>query len=160
MILVNEVTGLNESQVFLLNKYCQPLITAFGSCYLVGSSLTNPNFNDIDVRCIMPDDEFVRMFGENGDYTSPFPYSKNVRWLVICTTIASWLGSIFGPDLLDSRIDLDFQIHTESYDNKEWSNRLKYPLGLITTALIGEEMDFEKTLRYSLNSRQKFKVHK
>jgi len=46
-----------------LNWACLPITEAFGTPpYLVGSSLTRPDFRDIDLRLILDDEAFDRMF--------------------------------------------------------------------------------------------------
>ena len=45
-----------------LDWACRPIYVAYGTPpYLVGSAETRPDFRDIDLRLILPDDEFAGM---------------------------------------------------------------------------------------------------
>lgn len=51
-----------------LDLACYPIYRAYGAAYLVGSVLTRPDFRDIDLRYILFDEEYDRMFpGEDAD---------------------------------------------------------------------------------------------
>ena len=55
---------------FNLNQACRVLTEAFGHhVYLVGSSLARRDHRDVDVRCILPDEEFDRLFPNQADMT-------------------------------------------------------------------------------------------
>jgi len=61
-------SGLSPSDLMRLNWACQPIREAFGSTpYLVGSALRTSDYRDIDVRLILDDDDFMKMFGGRGD---------------------------------------------------------------------------------------------
>lgn len=45
-----------------LDLACYAIYRAYGAAYLVGSVLTRKSFRDIDLRCILSDDEYDRMF--------------------------------------------------------------------------------------------------
>lgn len=45
-----------------LDLACFAIYRSFRAPYLVGSCLTRPDFRDIDIRCILADEDFDRMF--------------------------------------------------------------------------------------------------
>lgn len=97
---------LTVSQQFDLNVACRALRIPFGCCtYHVGSSLTKPDYHDVDVRCILDDAEYDKMFGnvEGGQ--------GQARLLFLNTTISEWIGGKTGLP-----IDFQFQKMTEAND--------------------------------------------
>jgi hypothetical protein len=71
---------------FALEQACQQINDAFGDfgCYLVGSALERPDWRDIDVRYIMPDKEFAKMFPSAGQH-----WEHDPRWLLLTVTISN-----------------------------------------------------------------------
>jgi len=53
---------VHAPSLFLLSQACIPLVQAFDVPYLVGSSLQRPDFRDVDVRLILPDEEYDALF--------------------------------------------------------------------------------------------------
>ncbi|WP_271605988.1 hypothetical protein [Bradyrhizobium sp. CCBAU 11434] len=85
-----------------------PHLDSFG-CYLVGSCLERPDFRDVDVRMIMPDDAFRREFPDVGsiDHAS---WEHDPKWLLLTVAIGEWLGKQTG-------LLVDFQFQPQSYAN-------------------------------------------
>jgi hypothetical protein len=98
--------------MFNLNQCCRPLVDAYGAnLYLVGSSLERRDFRDVDIRCILDDDEFDRMFP--GIARS---YQLHPLWSVTCSAISEWLGSRTG-------LPIDFQIQKRTDANTEFEGK-------------------------------------
>lgn len=74
-----------------------------GMCYLVGSSLVHKDYRDVDVRLILPDEEYDRMFGA-GDWANPL-------WSLMCTSLSLWLGQ-------QTDLPVDFQIQRRTQANE------------------------------------------
>ena len=91
-----------------LNMACRILTEAFGfgwGVFLVGSSLKKRDFRDVDIRCILPDEEYQRLFpGLKGNPQT------NPLWCLICTSISEWLAARTG-------LPIDFQIQMASEAN-------------------------------------------
>jgi hypothetical protein len=109
---------------FALELACKDLMAAFGNggggCYLVGSALQRPDWRDIDVRFMLPDDEFDVLFPgtrENGIW------EFDSRWLVMTTAIADWLAKRTG-------LPIDFQFQSQTHANERHKGR-RNALGLI-----------------------------
>lgn len=97
---------------FNLNHACVPLWSAFGDCYLVGSSLERRDFRDVDIRCILPDEEFNALFPDIGRSKSgSWMYSS--RWSVMCASISEWLSR-------QSGLPVDFQFQRQTDANNEF----------------------------------------
>ena len=91
-----------------LNQACMIINKALGEsfgCYLVGSSLTRRDYRDIDVRFIMADDAYDRMFRNDAGYTNPL-------WSLMCTTISLWLRQ-------QTDLPIDFQIQRMTQANRD-----------------------------------------
>lgn len=88
-----------------LTKFGMIVADYFGhECYQVGSSLTSKDWRDVDVRLILPDDEFAARFGSaHATYFDPK--------LAAITLAFSALGSAM------TGLPIDFQIQPESHAN-------------------------------------------
>ncbi|HEY8096131.1 MAG TPA: hypothetical protein VIE65_08555 [Methylobacter sp.] len=100
-------TYLHVTHQFNLNQVCRPLVDAFGwHIFQVGSSLVRRDWHDIDIRCILDDDEFERMFpGESIDPAT----GRRPRLDLLNTVMSEWLQSRTGLP-----IDFQFQWQTEA----------------------------------------------
>lgn len=96
--------------MLLLEEFGEHVRRAFGHmCYHVGSSLFEKSgWRDVDVRLILPDDEYERM--ELGDPEHPH---FNKRWVSL---VLAW--SAFGKAM--TGLPIDFQIQQQSHANKKW----------------------------------------
>ena len=72
----DRVNYLTVEQAFVLNEACRIVLDAFTHCcygvYQVGSSLFRPNYRDVDVRCIIPRENWPVAFGSNDSTTVKF----------------------------------------------------------------------------------------
>jgi hypothetical protein len=95
---------------FALEQCCQQINDAFGGfhCYLVGSALERPDWRDIDVRYIMSDEEFSKMFP---DCTAEGHWESDPRWLLLTVSISGWLRTVTG-------LPVDFQIQPQTHANE------------------------------------------
>lgn len=88
---------LTQPQFYRLNQACRAVEEAFPSglgTYLVGSSLERADFRDVDVRVILEDEEFRRLFPSG--VSGPF-------WSLLCASISLHLSQQTG-------LPIDFQI--------------------------------------------------
>lgn len=111
--------------MFNLNAACRLINDALGNkfgCYLVGSSLHKREYRDVDVRYIMDDADFDRMFPG----ATPGPYLMHPYWALLCTSVSTWLRQQTG-------LPVDFQIQRQTQANEEYSRKTghgRHPLGL------------------------------
>jgi hypothetical protein len=109
--------------VFVLEQACQQIGDAFGDygCYLVGSALERPDWRDVDVRFIMPDDEFDRLFpdaGHDGGW-----WEHDPRWLLLTVAISEHLSRLTG-------LPIDFQFQPQTHANERHKGGRRSALGM------------------------------
>src|SRR5690349_2568512 len=100
---------IGAPEFYNLNNVAMVLNEAFGGYhnYLVGSSIERRDFRDVDIRCILDDAEFDRIFQHNS-----VNYSTNALWSLVCASISEWLSHRTG-------LKIDFQIQRQTDANKE-----------------------------------------
>lgn len=99
---------LTVSQQYDLNVACRPLAVLFGyGVYHVGSSLERPDYRDVDLRCILANEEYDRMFADDGE-------GKRVKFLNVA--ISEWIQARTG-------LPIDFQFQREAEANAEFPGR-------------------------------------
>jgi len=79
--------------------------------YQVGSSLDRKDWRDVDVRLILPDDEFAERFGDI------FRSSETDPKLAAITLAFAALGKAM------TGLPIDFQIQPQSHANKLYPNK-------------------------------------
>lgn len=113
---------------FHLELACQELSRAFGdTCYLVGSALERADWRDIDVRMIMDDEDFDKLFPNCRERGT---WEFNARWLVMTTAVAAWLRERTG-------LPVDFQFQPRTHANERHKGP-RNALGLVFSNGTGE----------------------
>ncbi len=98
-------------QYYLLNQACVVIEKAFNSYpYLVGSAIERRDFRDVDVRLILMDEEYDRLF------KSPDAGWTNALWSLMCTSISEHLSKASG-------LPIDFQIQRMTQANEAHHGR-------------------------------------
>jgi|ERR1039458_780183 hypothetical protein len=94
--------------VFALEIACRDICEAFGGwdCYLVGSALQRADWRDVDVRFIMDDEEFIKLFPDAGEH-----WEQDTRWLLLTVAISERLSKVTG-------LPIDFQFQPQTHANK------------------------------------------
>ena len=110
---------------FKLELACKHINDAFGmyGCYLVGSAARRPDWRDVDIRLIMPDDEFEKLFptaGNNCEFDQ--------RWLLLITSISAWMSE-------QTSLPIDFQFQKMSKANETYKGRPRSALGIMIKEL-------------------------
>ncbi len=109
---------LPAPHVFNLNMACRIIYEAFGSPpYLVGSCLERRDYRDVDVRLILPDDEYKALFRDTVHTTN------NALWSIICSSISMYLAQASG-------LPVDFQIQQQSKANEDFPEGSRQALGI------------------------------
>lgn len=95
--------------IFALETACRQITEAFGSygCYVVGSALERPDWRDVDVRYIMADDEFEKLFPD----AYPQCWEQDPRWLLLTVAISERLSKLTG-------LPIDFQFQPQTHANE------------------------------------------
>lgn len=104
---------LGAPAAFRLELACQHLNRAFGGfgCYLVGSVLQRADWRDVDVRMILADDEFKKLFPDAGPIDH-VRWEFDARWLVLTVAISGWLRE-------QTDLPIDFQFQPQSHANEK-----------------------------------------
>jgi hypothetical protein len=90
---------LPSPHFFQLNQACLFVSQAFDSYpYLVGSCLVKRDYRDVDVRLILEDERYDKMFGPKAECGY-----LNAYWSLLCTSISMYLSTASG-------LPIDFQI--------------------------------------------------
>lgn len=104
--------------VFHLDHACAMIHDAFDDCpYLVGSALVKRDYRDVDVRLILDDAKFDRLFP--GAFTAP---RYHPLWSLMCSTISDWLAR-------QSGLPVDFQIQRRTEANTQYPGQ-RHALGI------------------------------
>lgn len=93
-----------------LHKFGTIIWDYFGHVpYQVGSSLKTKDWRDVDVRLILPDDEFAALFGENR--------SAEANPKLAAVTLAF---CALGKEM--TGLPIDFQIQPQTFANEKYPN--------------------------------------
>jgi hypothetical protein len=114
--------------IFALELACQHITAAFGSfgCYVVGSAIERADWRDVDVRLILADEEFARLFP---DAVMPC-WEQDERWLLLTVSISLWLKQQTG-------LPVDFQIQPQTHANERHKGQ-RHSIGLRIAKGTGE----------------------
>ena len=117
---------LPSPHYYALNMACTVVNRAFPGfgCYLVGSSLVRRDYRDVDVRFIMGDADYDRMFRVAAkDADSGRAGWLNAYWSLLCVALSKWLAE-------QSGLPIDFQIQRQTQANAQHRGR-RNPIGII-----------------------------
>lgn len=95
--------------IFKLEMAVTQLILAFKSygVYHVGSSLERADWRDVDVRMIMPDEEFFKEFPDAHEHCG---WEMDPKWLLLTVSISDYLSK-------QSGLPIDFQFQPQTFAN-------------------------------------------
>jgi hypothetical protein len=98
--------------IFALEQCCREINDASDfegccGCYLVGSSLERADWRDVDVRFIIADEGFAKLFPNVRDGA----WEWDARWLLLTVSISAWLSKVTG-------LPVDFQIQPQTHANE------------------------------------------
>ena len=119
MVRLNHVRAPGDYE---LSQACRVLVDAFGPrVFLVGSSLHRKDHVDVDVRCVLPDEAYRRLFPAGGGPNDPF-------WSLQASSLSTWLEAHSG-------LPIDFQFQEESAAAREYPDQPRQFLGVFLTPL-------------------------
>jgi hypothetical protein len=106
-------SGLTTLELHMLDLACTPVHDAFGfgSTYLVGTAHTGGEYRDVDVRVILKDAEFDRLF-----------HAQQGLWELLCISVGLYLRQQTG-------LPVDFQIQRMTEANAKHPGGHRNPLG-------------------------------
>lgn len=106
------------SAFILLDHACIAVSEAFGAHpYHVGSSTTRPDWRDVDVRLMLPDKQYDKLFGK-----------RPGLWSLLCLSTSEYLSRVSG-------LPVDFQVQRRTdanaeYDQAAGTGTTRNPLGM------------------------------
>jgi hypothetical protein len=106
-------SGLTTLELHVLDVACRPVWKAFGHTYLVGTAQMGGPYRDVDVRTILPDEDFDRLFGEGGE----------AAWSLVCLSVGLMLAQQTG-------LPIDYQIQRMTEANATYPGGNRNPLGM------------------------------
>lgn len=113
------VIGVGMPAVLHLNAFGRELHEAFGEyAYLVGSAAVGKQWRDVDIRLMLPNEQFDALFP---DHTQPGRCDG--RWSLLCAAISE-LGKI------RTGLPIDFQIQRTTEANELYGGEVRQALGL------------------------------
>lgn len=106
-------SGLDTYDLNRLDVACDVVARAFGfgTTYLVGTSQTSDTWRDVDVRVILPDEQFDALFAERQEF-----------WSLVCMTTTNYLRAI-------TDLPVDFQIQRRTEANEKFAGLTRNPIG-------------------------------
>ena len=113
--------GVGQPAYFKLNAFASWVDKAFGEgfgVYLVGSSALSKQWRDVDVRLILPDEDYDTLFP-----TGRSPVQAHPRYALLCAAI-----SALGKEL--TGLPIDFQIDRQADVNAQTKGQIRVALGL------------------------------
>jgi hypothetical protein len=96
---------LTVPQQYALNVACRPLASLGYGTFHVGSSLERADYHDVDLRCILPDEEYDQHFSGNEDLR-----------LFLNAAVSEWVAARTG-------LPIDFQFQRASEANEKFDGR-------------------------------------
>lgn len=95
----------------LLNIQCHLLAQAFGPCFLVGECLDRRDYRHVDVRMILPNDQFAMLFD-----------GQELRLALVGAGLTRLLSDASG-------LPVDFQIQSQAWSDARFADRPRVPIG-------------------------------
>ena len=110
---------IGAPKCFVLEWACRQITEAFDcyGCYLVGSALERADWRDVDLRLIMHDEDFAKLFPDAGQH-----WEHDARWLLLTASISEHLSRV-------TDLPIDFQFQPQSHAN-EHHNGMRSAMGL------------------------------
>jgi hypothetical protein len=117
---------LTVEQAFSLDDACRVINAAFRDSgfgtFHVGSSLSHRDYHDVDVRYILEDKEFDRLFGE-----VTFDSRSELALKFLNAAISCWIRQRTG-------LPIDFQFQGQTKANAEHGGKRRNAIGMPLTA--------------------------
>lgn len=105
------VIGVGMPAMLHLEAFGREINDAFGHLpYLVGSAVKSKTWRDVDVRLILPDEEFDALFPPR----EPHAHYDGM-WGLLCAALSELAR-------LRTGLPVDFQIQRMTYANERWDN--------------------------------------
>lgn len=122
------MVGVGMPAALALNLYGQVLYQAFGETpYMVGSAFLGKTWRDVDVRVMLDDTKFRRLFRMAVSRTDRRKGEQALFWADGKWAAFCWAFSVLGREM--TGLPIDFQVQPVTYANETF-NGPRQPLGL------------------------------
>lgn len=116
-----DICGVGSPAVLFLEQFGAIVWDAFGHPpFLCGSSAKGKTWRDVDVRLMLPDAEFLALFGK----PAPLHSWTSDKWAALCMAF-----SVLGERM--TGLPIDFQIQDTTHANKTWPDGPRQTIGLL-----------------------------
>jgi hypothetical protein len=122
--------GVGQPAYFKLNAFAEWVNLAFGDAfgvYLVGSAARSKQWRDVDVRLILPDEEYASLFGK-----PRVPVQAGPLYALLCAAISSLGKEMTG-------LPIDFQIDQQTEVNARTEGQVRVALGFSEASGVGAQ---------------------
>lgn len=135
--------GVGMPAALLLQEFGSQVWAAFGEPpYLVGSALQGKQWRDVDVRLILPDEQYAAMFGEPDDLAQ----LTDGKWVAMCLAFSALGRQMTG-------LPIDFQIQQQTRANKTFDGP-RSALGFLALRMSKETKDGKTSIQPRRNSKR------
>lgn len=110
-------TYVGVPKIYKLQLACRIIEEAYPDsfgCHLVGSALVRSDWRDIDVVCLMRDENFVREFPQAE--LSSGSFQLDTKWMLNSITLSNWLSE-------QSGLPVDFKMQPITWANERHLGR-------------------------------------
>ena len=109
--------GIGSPACLRLDDFGQWVAEAFGAVpYHVGSSAAGKTWRDVDVRLILPDDQFAALFP---GYARA--HGSDARWQILCAAMSGEAERMTG-------LPVDFQFQSQAEASAKFGDQVRVPL--------------------------------
>ena len=118
--MTRKVSFLTTAEFAKLNHASTIVVECFGwgTTYLVGSATQKDSYRDVDIRTVLPDEDFDAMFG-----------GKVFFWSLFCLGVATYLREVTG-------LPIDYQVQRRTEANENFAGQ-RNPIGTRGRPLAG-----------------------
>jgi len=106
------VFALEQALKHVNDAFCDD--DCFAGIYIVGSCLERPDWRDVDVRLILEDTAFEKLFPAATVHSGAWEFDP--RWCLLTVAISKWLSAETG-------LPIDFQFQPMSHANERHKGR-------------------------------------
>lgn len=110
---MTKASHVGAPKIFALELALQQVNEAFKDvgfgCYLVGSAIERADWRDVDVRMILTDEEFSKLFPDAVTHSAAWEHDP--RWLLMTISISEYLSRVSG-------LPVDFQFQPQTFANE------------------------------------------
>ena len=115
--------GVGMPAALHLDAFAREIEAAFGTIpYLVGTAAQGKRGRDVDIRLMLPDDQFDQLFPDATHPGGRYKIEGNALWALLCAALSDLARARTG-------LPIDFQIQRQTEANTKYDGP-RIPLGI------------------------------